>query len=120
MAASNGMKVIHCWTVSHCGNRWWSISMRIWAMRIWAMRIWAMRIWAMRAEPLLPRWLSLGLAFALSLGSTLAVSQSAHAEELKPFEASYTWVWHGMTVAVSTLKLERLQQGKDTWMYASK
>jgi hypothetical protein len=41
----------------------------------------------------------------------------AHADELKPFEASYNWSWHGMTVAVSNLKLE--QQG-DTWVYSSK
>jgi hypothetical protein len=41
----------------------------------------------------------------------------ARADELKPFEASYTWSWHGMTVAVSTVKLE--QRG-DTWVYASK
>jgi hypothetical protein len=39
------------------------------------------------------------------------------ADELKPFEASYAWVWHGMTVAVSTLKLEQRQ---DKWVYASK
>jgi hypothetical protein len=41
----------------------------------------------------------------------------ARADELKPFEASYNWSWHGMTVAVSTVKLE--QRG-DTWVYASK
>ncbi len=41
----------------------------------------------------------------------------AHADELKPFEASYAWMWHGMTVAVSTVKLEK--QG-DTWAYSSK
>jgi len=41
----------------------------------------------------------------------------ARADELKPFEASYTWSWHGMTVAVSSVKLE--QRG-DTWVYASK
>jgi len=45
------------------------------------------------------------------------MGQLAHADELKPFEASYTWVWHGMTVAVSTLKLEQQQ---DKWVYASK
>jgi hypothetical protein len=41
----------------------------------------------------------------------------ARADELKPFEASYAWSWHGMTVAESSLKLE--QRG-DTWVYASK
>jgi Protein of unknown function (DUF3108) len=64
--------------------------------------------------------LGLALAFALCLGSMPAVSQSTQADALKPFEASYTWVWHGMTVAVSTLKLERLQQNGDTWVYVSK
>lgn len=46
-----------------------------------------------------------------------AMCQVASAAELKPFEASYNWVWHGMTVAVSTVKLEH--QG-DTWVYSSK
>ena len=43
---------------------------------------------------------------------------SAQADELTPFEASYAWMWHGMTVAVSTLKLEH--QGGDIWVYSSK
>jgi len=42
---------------------------------------------------------------------------AAQADELKPFEASYAWMWHGMTVAVSTVKLEH--QG-DTWVYSSR
>jgi hypothetical protein len=46
-----------------------------------------------------------------------AMHQLARADELKPFEASFAWSWHGMTVAVSTLKLE---QHQDTWLYASK
>src|SRR5262249_15977115 len=46
-----------------------------------------------------------------------AMQQLARAEELKPFEASFAWSWHGMTVAVSTLKLE---QHQDTWLYAQK
>jgi hypothetical protein len=41
----------------------------------------------------------------------------ADAEALRPFQASYAWVWHGMTVAVSTLKLEKHQ---DSWVYSSK
>ena len=57
------------------------------------------------------------LASAL-LFIALAANQSAvRADELKPFEASYAWSWHGMTVAASTLKLE--PQG-DTWVYTSK
>jgi hypothetical protein len=67
-----------------------------------------------------PRSPSLGLAFALCLGSMLAIGQPANADTLQPFEASYTWVWHGLTVAVSTLKFERLQNSQDTWVYASK
>jgi hypothetical protein len=42
---------------------------------------------------------------------------AAFAQELKPFEASYKWIWHGMTVAVSTLRLERQD---DKWVYRSK
>jgi Protein of unknown function (DUF3108) len=45
------------------------------------------------------------------------VSATALADELKPFEASYNWVWHGMTVAASTLRLERRD---DKWIYTSK
>jgi Protein of unknown function (DUF3108) len=48
--------------------------------------------------------------------SVLMVSVTA-ADELKPFEASYAWIWHGMDVAVSTLKLEKTG---DTWTYSSK
>jgi len=47
----------------------------------------------------------------------LATSCITWADELKPFEASYAWSWHGMTVAVSSLKLE---QHADTWTYSSK
>ncbi len=46
-----------------------------------------------------------------------AFASAANADELKPFEASYAWIWHGMTVAVSSLKLE---QHADTWTYASR
>src|SRR5262249_41188721 len=42
---------------------------------------------------------------------------AVRADELKPFEASYAWSWHGMTVAVSNLKLEHHQE---TWVYSSK
>jgi Protein of unknown function (DUF3108) len=61
------------------------------------------------------RWRSLASVLCLVAAAT---NQLAHAAaELKPFEASYAWVWHGMNVAVSTLKLEQQQ---DTWVYASK
>jgi hypothetical protein len=46
----------------------------------------------------------------------LAASVAAGAEELKPYQASYRGLWHGMTVAVSDLKLE---QTGDTWTYSS-
>jgi hypothetical protein len=61
----------------------------------------------MRAEALI----------ASALLCVAVAANQAHADELKPFEASYAWSWHGMTVAASTLKLER--QG-DIWVYASK
>jgi Protein of unknown function (DUF3108) len=48
---------------------------------------------------------------ALTLGAT------AFADELKPFDASYDWIWHNMTVAVSSLHLERQD---DKWVYRSK
>jgi hypothetical protein len=46
-----------------------------------------------------------------------ALSSLAAADELKPFEATYNWIWHGMTVAESTLRLEHQD---DTWRYTSK
>jgi hypothetical protein len=49
--------------------------------------------------------------------AAVTLSTTTSADELKPFEASYNWVWHGMTVAVSTLKLEH--EG-DEWTYSSK
>jgi hypothetical protein len=61
----------------------------------------------MRAEALI----------ASALLCVALATTGARADELKPFEASYNWSWHGMTVAVSTVKLE--QRG-DTWVYASK
>lgn len=51
----------------------------------------------------------------LALG-VLAAGTMARADELKPYEASYRGIWHGMTVAVSDLKLERTG---DTWTYSS-
>lgn len=47
---------------------------------------------------------------------TLAGYPAAASSDLKPFEASYNWIWHGMTVAVSTLTLER---SNDYWIYRS-
>jgi hypothetical protein len=47
----------------------------------------------------------------------LATSTAAAADELKPFEASYGWSWHGATVAISTVQLEH-EEG-DSWIYSS-
>jgi len=63
----------------------------------------------MRAEAL--------LAAALLFVALVTSQSTARADDLKPFEASYAWSWHGMTVAVSSVKLEK--RG-DTWVYASK
>ena len=60
-----------------------------------------------RARP--AAWLA---GFSLAL-ATLA----AAAGELRPYEAGYSGIWHGMTVAVSTLTLER---SGDTWTYTSR
>jgi Protein of unknown function (DUF3108) len=53
---------------------------------------------------------------ALVLG-VLACTAAARADELKPYQARYEGIWHGMTVAVSSLKLEHTG---DTWTYTSK
>jgi hypothetical protein len=65
-------------------------------------------------------------------GLSLPAESAPRHQELKPFEASYTWTWHGMTVAVSTLRLEHgggdaigagldagLDPGGDIWTYRS-
>jgi hypothetical protein len=57
------------------------------------------------------------IAAVLGLLSAAGVAAPAGCAELSPFEASYGWSWHGATVAVSTLKLER--RGGDTWAYTS-
>jgi hypothetical protein len=50
------------------------------------------------------------------LGAWLAPAASAAV--LEPFQASYTWIWHGAPVAVSTLRLEP-QADAGTWSYVS-
>jgi Protein of unknown function (DUF3108) len=52
----------------------------------------------------------------IALGCLLGASGAAGAEELRPYQASYRGIWHGMTVAVSDLKLEHTG---DTWTYSS-
>ena len=58
------------------------------------------------------RWL-VAAAAAVLLSSTAA----AAAAELKPYTATYNGIWNGITVAVSTLKLE---QTGDTWTFSSR
>ncbi len=47
----------------------------------------------------------------------LLALRNADADELRPFEASYNWIWNGVTVALTTLQLE---QTGDTWTYSSR
>ena len=53
----------------------------------------------------------------LSVCLSVALVGVAPADELKPYQATYEGIWHGMTVAVSSLKLE---ETGDTWTYSSK
>lgn len=48
----------------------------------------------------------------------LACVPGAWADELRPFEVSYTWSYRGMTVALSTLTLVR--RDAETWVYRSR
>jgi hypothetical protein len=63
-------------------------------------------------EPGCARWV-VAVVAAVLLGTTAA----AAADDLKPYTATYSGIWHGMTVAVSTLKLE---QTGDTWTFSSR
>jgi hypothetical protein len=56
---------------------------------------------------------------ALAALIALALSSAAHGgePELRPFRASYSWSWSGITVAVSNTQLRR-DQG-DEWVYSS-
>jgi hypothetical protein len=65
---------------------------------------------------LLPHQRSVLRGCAPLLLALAAASGAVRAAELEPFEARYAWIWHGMTVAVSTLKLEK---SGDTWTYTS-
>src|ERR1700741_1095565 len=47
----------------------------------------------------------------------LLMSATAGADELRPFQARYTWIWHGRTVGESNLRLERTGA---TWTYSSR
>jgi Protein of unknown function (DUF3108) len=54
------------------------------------------------------------LCLLLALGG---LTHYAAADELKPFQASYNWIWNGMTVAATTVQLEK---SGDTWTYSSR
>jgi hypothetical protein len=57
-----------------------------------------------------------GALLVLALGGSAAAAGVAGADELRPYQASYRGIWHGMSVAVSDLKLERTG---DAWTYSS-
>lgn len=55
------------------------------------------------------------LPLLITVGLT---TPAAHADELKPFEVSYSALYHGFTIAQATLTLVR--RDADTWVYTSK
>jgi Protein of unknown function (DUF3108) len=54
---------------------------------------------------------------ALALALTLSLSSPARTDELRPYQATYAGIWHGMTVALSHLTLERTGDG---WTFSSR
>ncbi|HEY0766982.1 MAG TPA: DUF3108 domain-containing protein, partial [Steroidobacteraceae bacterium] len=74
-----------------------------------------------RARPPARVWPRAGLTLGgVTFGALLALSLAVHtavADELKPFQASYAWIWNGMDVAVTTLRLEKIG---DTWTYTTR
>lgn len=54
---------------------------------------------------------------AVIVALALALPCPGRTDELKPYQATYAGIWHGMTVAVSSLKLERTG---DSWTYSSR
>src|SRR5512135_1586752 len=82
-------------------------------------RAWRGRLWRTSVrQRYRPRPLRGAHALALT-GALLALSaHAARADELKPFEASYNWIWHGLTVAASGVKLQK--GADDTWTYTAK
>jgi hypothetical protein len=57
-----------------------------------------------------------GLA-VLTLAAGCALARGAAPDGLMPYTATYAGIWHGMKVAVSTLKLEHTG---DTWTYTAR
>jgi hypothetical protein len=70
-----------------------------------------------RAARRLAPWLLCVIASLSHASPAAAAAAAAAAGTLAPFQASYTWIWHGAAIAVSTLKLEQ-RQG-ETWVYSS-
>jgi len=56
--------------------------------------------------------------YTLLLAAALLMARTVSADELKPFEATYNWIWNGMAVASTTVKLEK--NADDTWTYTSR
>ena len=54
---------------------------------------------------------------SLACALALALPAVARTDELKPYQATYAGIWHGMTVAISQLKLEHTG---DTWTFSSR
>jgi Protein of unknown function (DUF3108) len=63
-----------------------------------------------RGRPRLP-------AVLLCAAAVLSPLDAALADPLEPFGASYSWIWHSATVAVSRVKLEH--RAGDIWVYSS-
>jgi hypothetical protein len=64
------------------------------------------------------RWLLAVITAISAIAAALLMSsRAASADELKPYTATYSGIWNGMTVAVSTLKLE---ETGDTWTFSSR
>jgi Protein of unknown function (DUF3108) len=59
---------------------------------------------------------ALALAMALALPALPAVT-GADTDQLVPYQATYNGIWHGMTVAVSNLRLDHTG---DTWTYSGR
>src|SRR5215472_10295478 len=75
-------------------------------------RLWRIFVPQLSAEVRRVRW-PVAVVAAVLVVST----RTAHADELRPYTATYNGIWKGMTVAVSTLKLE---QTGDTWTFSSR
>jgi hypothetical protein len=55
---------------------------------------------------------------ALTFFAAVLLAGGARADELRPYEVSYNWSWHGFIVAHSELQLT--QRDANTWVYSSR